>query len=179
MCVLTLKAVLAGQGSDDPSRPAQTVYEKEYINPVYGYRILIPSGLRAVGNSPPSPNHGVEIQIPAESSIFVDGHYIDEDTLEKAAAAILSAEKRGCGALENLRESATRLVHLRALRMQYDCMRPQPRFKVSIIARRTVQGYSPMLYEIGLETLRNGQSKENALTVLEKIRSQFELLPLK
>ena len=182
-CILSLLAwALEGsvqnQGTGGEPTTGQTVYVRDYTNPVYGYRVLIPAGLKAVGNAAPNPNHGVEIRLPeSDASVFVDGHYTD-DTLDDAVKAIIVVDRETCGRLINFHQNETRLGDLKAIRVEYDCLRPRPGFNVRIIARRLAHRHSPMLYEIGLETQQTGEQKDHALEVLEKIRSQFEVLPL-
>lgn len=59
-----------------------------YDNGPYGYTVTLPRYLTYTRASPPSPNHGISIDLRSGAKLWVDASYTDSSTNEEEAAVI-------------------------------------------------------------------------------------------
>jgi len=59
-----------------------------YDNGPYGYQVTLPRGLTYIRASPPSPNHGVSIDLRSGAKLWVDASYTDSSTNEEEADVV-------------------------------------------------------------------------------------------
>jgi hypothetical protein len=69
--------VLQTQSVEDPAPEIEPTYTGEYVNPTFGYKVMIPDGLKGKGSPEPQQQHGFVIELSPENKalLSVDGSY--------------------------------------------------------------------------------------------------------
>jgi hypothetical protein len=170
---------LASHKSNNSQVTHNSTYSATYQNPVYGYRIRIPDTLTAIGASPPSPNHGVRIDLPGgKDSIWVDAHHVDEDSLSRAVDSTISQLTDTCGGTDSVRRTRATLGKQPAIRLDYKCSKNPPSFNIRYESYRYKEGFAPILYEVGLTASQERSLQGRNSDYFEVVLNGFEFLPL-
>jgi hypothetical protein len=144
---------------------------RRYINPTYGFAVVIPSGLPTTITPPPAPQHGIAAALSTGGHVWIDGSY-DALLLGSARAAL-----RDLASDEAVRPGTplrtTRLANLTAARLRYT---RDGEVAVRLVAFRPRAGGVGILYTFGLDTdARHAARDERAFA---GILHSFALLPL-
>jgi len=167
-------------------------YEGLYTNQKYGYSVLLPKGVVALGTAPPNPDHGFTIgSAPAGDSItlykahdcyiWVDGNYdpFDEvQTLDDAVRYEIHITEKTVGARVRVESRLqTTLGGLMAVHVIYAFKAEgQPMVGEEVIALRNNERNEPVfLYTVGMQT--TPQSRTANARIWTQIVSAFNTLP--
>ena len=144
---------------------------KNYVNPTYGFSVLLPNGLDAQAPQPPSPQHGFLVDLRAGDRIWVDGSY-DSRFLGSPEAALqdLAGDIKHVGSLT---PRLSRIAGLPAASWRFS---NGVHVGFREVARRDQPSPTGILYTFGLDSDPAHAAAD--MKTMERILRSFELRPL-
>jgi hypothetical protein len=177
-------ALAAGEGVRHWAQTeTETIWRGRYKNCDYGYAVILPDGVVAHGDLPPSPNHGFlvsaeeprtigDVTLAEPRLISVDSHY---DAAEAGSARAYLNQYRD----KNEQVVETKDLTFKGLPAAYGHYRIRQGTvaveKVELVFYRKGKDGEDILYEIALRTPAEYYSQDSLL--YDKILDGFEVLP--
>jgi hypothetical protein len=136
---------------------ADSVYQNDYTNPIFGYAISVPDGLVGKGSSDPAPNHGIAIKLSNDGKDFIwtDASYnvfYYKGPTQEADQRLEDLRTEGSTIVNVIRPSPLLLCNLKALRQSVTYKEKSGRAMIEeTVSSVRFYGRDPgLVYTIGL-----------------------------
>jgi hypothetical protein len=164
-------ATLAGAQEHSPKQrhwqltDSETLWIGRYSNCQYSYYLLLPEGVVAHAEHPPSPHHGFLINLPnvglktevsmdnSDRFLWVNAEYnvSEESTLSGISDYYVGLTSRGKDNLKLVERHRTRLQSVPATRYKVEYDTPRGR----VVEEEVIALRSGVVYELGVRTLKS------------------------
>ncbi|NJO14520.1 MAG: hypothetical protein HC877_01855 [Thioploca sp.] len=145
--------------------------DTKYLNPEYGFSVMLPESSVRHESQPPAPQHGVAIDLHSGGRIWIDGSY-DVSFQGSARAALKQILKEADVKLTNLTKQM-KVAHLEAVGTSYS---KAQLVSTRVVAYRARSKEIAIIYTFGLDTTRTKQREDDKL--FQKIIRSFCTMPL-
>jgi hypothetical protein len=155
--------------------PAFSAAPPKYVNPNWGFSVLVPNGMSYETNPAPNPNHGFRIPISKESFVWVNADSSDDQSLAAAGDTELRLwVEQGCATIQ---KSWTSLGAKPAEKIVLKCFAGPDRAELKrvslIVALESPPGINNTAYTIGVTYPESGQAKGPATAAFNAVRHGF------